>query len=115
VTGAAMFVRREVAETIGMDGSYFLGAEDSDLCVRAARAGRQTVCRGDGSRVISGARWHYYSTRNRVWWTRANFGIGCAILNWLWELLSLLRVLLVDVIRRRDLTLSRLRILALRN
>jgi len=39
VTGAVMFVRREVIAAIGMDGSFFLGAEDADLCV-ARPAGR---------------------------------------------------------------------------
>jgi N-acetylglucosaminyl-diphospho-decaprenol L-rhamnosyltransferase len=41
--GAAMMVRREVFETIGlMDESYFLYFEETDLCLSAARAGFET-------------------------------------------------------------------------
>jgi GT2 family glycosyltransferase len=82
VTGAVMFVRRAVVERVGVDGSFFLGAEDADLCVRARRAGWRVLCCGDapavhhGSRVISGPRWTYYAARNRVWFARAHFGLG---------------------------------------
>ena len=60
VTGAVMFVRREVAETVGMDGSFFLGGEDADFCVRARRQGWRVQCCGVApaihhrSRVIVG-------------------------------------------------------------
>jgi hypothetical protein len=118
VTGAVMFIRREVARHIGMDGSFFLGAEDADLCIRARRAGWRVLCRGDamathhGSAVI-GARWNYYSTRNRVWYTRACFGLGPAVLNWVCSLAMLPRVALADLVKRGDMTASRLCLLAL--
>jgi len=119
VTGAVMFVRREVIAAIGMDGSFFLGAEDADLCVRARRAGWRVVCCGDapavhhGSKVITGPRWSYYSVRNRVWFARANFGIVAAVLNWLAGAAVLPRVLVADVLKRHDLTSSRLGAMAL--
>lgn len=118
VTGAVMFIRREVAQGIGMDGSFFLGAEDADLCIRARRAGWRILCRGDavavhhGARVI-GTRWNYYSTRNRVWYTRACFGLLPAVLNWICSVLMLPRVVLADLVKRDDLTASRLCVLAL--
>jgi N-acetylglucosaminyl-diphospho-decaprenol L-rhamnosyltransferase len=121
VTGAAMFIKGEVALDVGMDGSYFLGAEDADLCIRAGRAGWRILCCGDvsarhqGGQVIAGPRWSYYTTRNRVWWTRANFGIRPAVLNWLSGLFMLPRVVVADILRRRDLTSSRLIVLALRH
>lgn len=121
VTGAAMFIKREVADDVGMDGSYFLGAEDADLCIRARRSGWRVVCCGDataqhfGARVIAGPRWTYYSTRNRVWWTRANFGTATGILNWIAGLVSLPRITLADILKRRDLTSSRLAVLGLRH
>jgi GT2 family glycosyltransferase len=44
VTGAAMMVRREVFETIGIfDDRYFMYYEDSDLCMRAQKAGFKTM------------------------------------------------------------------------
>ncbi|HEY2675036.1 MAG TPA: glycosyltransferase family 2 protein [Rugosimonospora sp.] len=118
VTGAVMFIRREVAQQVGMDGSFFLGAEDADLCIRARRAGWRILCCGDavathhGSRVI-GARWNYYSTRNRVWYTRACFGLGPALLNWVCAAATLPRVALADLVKRGDMTASRLSLLAL--
>lgn len=121
VTGAAMFIHADVARDVGMDGSYFLGAEDADLCVRAGRAGWRVVCCGEfsaqhaGSQVISGPRWTYYSARNRVWWTRANFGPRTAALNWMACLFSLPRVALADILIRRDLTSTRLTVLGLRH
>lgn len=116
-----MFIKQDVAECVGMDGSYFLGAEDADLCIRAQRAGWLVVCCGDasathfGSQVISGPRWNYYATRNRVWFARANFGFWCAALNWLYAVICLPRVALADLIKRRDFTSSRLALLALRH
>ena len=40
VTGASMMVRREVLESVGsFDDGYFLYFEETDLCLRASRAG----------------------------------------------------------------------------
>ncbi|MEE6259041.1 glycosyltransferase [Plantactinospora sonchi] len=119
VTGAVMFIRREVVDSVGMDGSFFLGGEDADLCVRARRSGWRVLCCGDapathhGNRVISGPRWTYYSVRNRVWFTRANFGLGPALLNWVWAASVLPRVALVDILRRGDIMRFRLGLMAL--
>jgi hypothetical protein len=118
VTGAVMFIRREVAARVGMDGSFFLGAEDADLCIRARRAGWRILCRGDAAAVhhgsaVIGARWNYYSTRNRVWYTRALFGPGPAALNWVCSLAMLPRVALADLVKRGDLTGTRLCLMAL--
>jgi GT2 family glycosyltransferase len=119
VTGAVMFVRREVAEQVGMDGSYFLGAEDADLCVRARRAGWRVLCCGDapathqGSRVIAGPRWSYYAARNRIWFVRADFGVLPAVLSWLGWAAVLPRIALADIVKRHQMTSSRLTLLAL--
>ena len=62
-------------------------AEDADLCIRAWRAGWRVICCGDApvthhrSQVITSATWQYYSTRNRVWFTRSTFGRAPATLN----------------------------------
>ena len=119
VTGAVMFIRREVAETIGMDGSFFLGAEDADLCIRARRKHWRVVCCGDApavhhrSQVITGPRWTYYSIRNRVWLARANFGPVSVALSWLAGLAALPRLAFGDAFLRKDFSVSRLGLLAL--
>jgi GT2 family glycosyltransferase len=119
VTGAVMFVRRAVAERVGMDGSFFLGGEDADLCVRARRQGWRVLCCGVApathhrSQVIAGPRWSYYATRNRVWFARANFGVGAALLNWICQALLVPRVAMADVVKRRELTSLRLHLMAL--
>jgi N-acetylglucosaminyl-diphospho-decaprenol L-rhamnosyltransferase len=43
VSGASMMLRREVLEDIGLfDETYFLYFEETDLCIRAHRAGWET-------------------------------------------------------------------------
>lgn len=119
VTGAAMFIRRQVLTDVGADGSYFLGCEDADLCLRAKRAGWRIMCAGHApaihhqSQVISGPRWYYYSARNRVWFVRANFGFGTAVLNWMFVAASLPRIALADSIKRRGYVASKLTLYAL--
>ncbi|MBY8874828.1 glycosyltransferase family 2 protein [Micromonospora sp. PLK6-60] len=121
VTGAVMFIRREVVEDVGLDGSFFIGAEDTDLCVRARRTGWRVLCCGDapathhGSRVMSGSRWTYYTIRNRVWFARTNFGVGAALLNWIWAVSLLPRMAVGDILKRRDTTRLRLGLMALRH
>lgn len=121
VTGAAMFIRAAVARDPGMDGSYFLGAEDVDLCVRAGRAGWRVLCCGDavatheGSRLIAGPRWTYYTVRNRVWWAKANYGAATAVLNWLAGAAAVPRIAAADLLKRSDLTSTRLALLGLRH
>ncbi len=121
VTGAAMFVRAELMTAVGMDGSYFLGYEDTDFCVRARRAGYRVVCHGGasavhhGSRVISGPRWSYYAPRNRVWFARSCFGLPVAALVWFSQVARIPRVVAADLLKRRDLTSTRLSLLAARH
>ncbi|MBI4039709.1 glycosyltransferase family 2 protein [Candidatus Daviesbacteria bacterium] len=75
VSGAAMFVRREVFDKVGLfDERYFLYYEDSDLCIRAQQAGfdliftpraflwhKNAAATGLGSPLQD-----YYITRNRL-------------------------------------------------
>ena len=46
VTGAVMFVRASTLYSVGMDGSYFLGCEDADFCIRARSQGWRVRCVG---------------------------------------------------------------------
>lgn len=119
VTGAIMFVRGEVMRDIGFDGSFFLGAEDVDLCLRARRAGWRVLCCGDspaihhGALTITGPWWWYYGTRNRVWLARTHFGLAPAALTWTCRLMLVPLVALADLSKRRRLLNARLTLVAL--
>lgn len=121
VTGAVMFVRASALYGVGMDGSYFLGNEDVDFCIRARSQGWRVRCVGSapavhlGSRVISGPRWSYYATRNRVWFVRSRYGRTRALAAWILQVGLLPRVVIADVVKRRDITTSRLMVLGLRH
>jgi GT2 family glycosyltransferase len=107
-------------EDVGLDPAYFLGSEDVDLCVRVRRAGGRVVCVGDAavthdrSQVI-GSMWPYYTVRNRVWSARKLFGRSSACLTWAWFAALYPRILLADLVKRRDLRSSRLHARGLRD
>jgi N-acetylglucosaminyl-diphospho-decaprenol L-rhamnosyltransferase len=121
VTGAVMFVRASTLYGVGMDGSYFLGYEDADFCIRARSQGWRVRCVGSapathfGSQVISGPRWSYYATRNCVWFVRSRYGRTRALAAWLWQFGLLPRVVFADLVKRHDITSSRLMVLGLRH
>jgi len=77
VEGACILVKREVLEKIGLlNPRYFAYWEETDLCIRGAKAGYRSVF------VPSSKIWHkvsmsvdssakvYYLTRNRLWFMR---------------------------------------------
>jgi GT2 family glycosyltransferase len=86
VTGCAIMARREVWEQVGLlDDKFFMYYEETEWCVRAARAGYRIV------HIPAAMMWHkiplnaradsvrayYYMTRNRLlflWATRAGLG-----------------------------------------
>lgn len=114
VTGAVLFTRRSILTDLRMDGSYFLGREDTDFCFRARAAGWRVRCVGTrsaihhGSTVIGGALWSYYAARNSAWFADDYLGRVRGTLLRLWLVLLLVRVMAADVLKRHDLTHSRL-------
>ncbi|MFN2607552.1 MAG: glycosyltransferase family 2 protein [Acidimicrobiales bacterium] len=113
VTGAAMFCRAQVVTEVGFDGSYFLGAEDADLCDRAALRGWATVVVRDaqgyhrGGATMTGGRWQYYTIRNRVWFLRKRRSRWAGWAYWVWSAFVLLpRVAVADTVKRRGYVLS---------
>ena len=81
VCGAGLIVKRSVLETVGMfDPRFFLIWEESDLCVRAKRAGFAVLtCPGANvwhkvSASFTGGKPHttYYWWRNRLLWIEKN-------------------------------------------
>jgi GT2 family glycosyltransferase len=74
VSGAAMLIRRDVFEQIGLFAeAYFYGFEDLDFCLRARAAGFRTVCvgsavvehAGQGS-IGRSSRRLYFAARNHL-------------------------------------------------
>lgn len=113
-TGAAMFMSSDCLTSVRFDERYFLGMEDVDFCVRAARKGMRTCVLTvdgvvhEGGAVIGAARWYYYSTRNPIWFLRTERGEPWHLLLVLRECFLLSRVLVADIVRRRGSTRSRL-------
>jgi N-acetylglucosaminyl-diphospho-decaprenol L-rhamnosyltransferase len=107
VTGAALFCRHEVTESVGFDGSYFLGFEDVDIGRRARLNGWKVVVVSRGIAIhpgrvtLKGARPVYYGVRNQVWFSR-RYGsfLGSALAS-IYVMRSFPRILAVDVVKRR--------------
>ena len=105
--GAVMFCRREVIRDIGWDGSYFLGVEDVDICMRAKKAGWRVVVvtsaiafhTGESTRTSTMAA--YYALRNRLWFARKYHDRRVQYLLTGYLLLLLGRIAVKDVLKRR--------------
>ncbi len=107
VTGAALVIRGDCLREVGLDGRYFLGFEDVDLCYRARDAGWRVVLtprpawhRGGGS--IRGDRYVFYIVRNRLWFGRSRRWRARTALIAAWSALYFLpRMVVGDVVRGR--------------
>jgi GT2 family glycosyltransferase len=107
VTGAALFCRREVAESIGFDGSYFLGFEDVDLGLRARSSGWKVVIVSRAVAVhparatLKGARPVYYGARNQIWFSRRHGSFVGSAMASVYMMRSFPRIVMADLIKRR--------------
>lgn len=114
VTGAVLFTRRSILTELQMDGSYFLGREDTDYCFRARYEGWRVRCVGEhsathhGSLVMGASMWSYYATRNSAWFADAYFGRLRGGLLRLWLVVLLVRVFAADILKRHALAHSHL-------
>jgi N-acetylglucosaminyl-diphospho-decaprenol L-rhamnosyltransferase len=105
--GTGIFCRHEVIRDVGWDGSYFLGIEDVDICMRAKKSGWRVVIvapaiashTGESTRTETITA--YYSARNRLWFTRKYHDRRVQALLTAYLLLSLFRVAVADVLRWR--------------
>jgi GT2 family glycosyltransferase len=105
--GAAIFCRREVITDIGWDGSYFLGVEDVDICMRAKKRGWRVVTipsaiafhTGESTRTSTTTA--YYAPRNQLWFARKYYDRRVQILITAYLLLVLCRVAVADLLKRR--------------
>lgn len=108
VTGASLFCRHEVLESVGFDGSYFLGFEDLDIAYRARLVGWKVVVVSAASAVhpgrttLNGARPVYYGIRNQIWFSRRYGSFLGSIAATLYTLRTVPRVILADVVKRRS-------------
>lgn len=81
VTGACMYIRRDVIATIGgLDETYFSYYEDTDYCLRAMQAGFKIVCTG-GARVV-----HHENSSTKLnnadWWRMFSHGQRVFLSKW---------------------------------
>lgn len=108
VTGCAMMVSRAVFERVGLlDPDYFLYYEDTDLCVRAAKAGFKSYCvqtakvwhkESSSTQANLGSDLHaYYHTRNRLLFLRKHGRIAQSVHRENW---TFLRKYVGGVVRR---------------
>ena len=106
-TGGALFCRHEIIRNIGWNGSYFLGFEDVDICMRAKNRGWRIVIvpsatafhTGESTRTSAIA--GYYATRNHLWFARRYRDRRVQALLTLYLLLVLCRVAMADVLKGR--------------
>jgi GT2 family glycosyltransferase len=114
VTGAALFCRGELFNSMTFDGSYFLGCEDVDFCLRANRNGWKVVVISaaigthPARTTLKGARPVYYEMRNEIWLSRKYQSLLCNVAITLYMLRVTPRVGVADVIKKRRLSHSRL-------
>jgi N-acetylglucosaminyl-diphospho-decaprenol L-rhamnosyltransferase len=107
VTGASLFCRHEVLESVSFDGSYFLGFEDLDIGHRARMAGWKVVVLLHASAThparatLKGARPVYYGIRNQIWFSRKNVSVLNGLAMTLYSLRVMPRILLADLVKRR--------------
>lgn len=108
VTGASVFCKHEVFESIGFDGSYFLSYEDLDIAYRAKLAGWKVVVVAGasgthpGRTTLKGARPVYYGMRNQIWFSRRHGSFLVSIAITLHMLRVVPRVVVADVFKRRS-------------
>jgi N-acetylglucosaminyl-diphospho-decaprenol L-rhamnosyltransferase len=105
--GAVMFCRHEIITDVGWDGSYFLGVEDVDICLRAKKHHWRVVAvpsaiafhTGESTRTSAAAR--YYAPRNQLWFARRYRSRRVQALLTAYLLLLLFRIALADILKRR--------------
>lgn len=83
VSGCCMLIKTEVLNQVGLfDDNYFLYAEDTDLCIRTINAGYKIFVSqaakiyhkvSQSSASKTSALPVYYTTRNRLYFTKKNF------------------------------------------
>jgi N-acetylglucosaminyl-diphospho-decaprenol L-rhamnosyltransferase len=107
VTGAALFCRYEVLESVGFDGSYFLGVEDVDFGYRAKLCGWRVVLLSEdltthsARATLGGARPVYYGIRNQIWFARRHGSFVCSAALTILLLRAIPRVMFADLVKRR--------------
>jgi N-acetylglucosaminyl-diphospho-decaprenol L-rhamnosyltransferase len=105
--GAVIFCRHEVIRDIGWDGSYFLGVEDVDICMRVKKKGWRVVVvpsaiafhTGESTRTSTMAA--YYAPRNRLWFARKYHGRRVQALLTVYLLILLSRIAVADLFKGR--------------
>lgn len=115
VTGAVMFIRREVLSDIPFDCSYFLLFEDVDFCISARQIGWRVRCvaataihdQSSAGHSLTGSRTTYYQSRNRAWFVRRHFP-NRLIISYASMAMSGVRLFASDTVKARNYNRTRL-------
>ena len=103
IVGAIMFISPKVHNTLKFDESFFLGFEDVDYCINMKKLiGLKVVVRSNstaihvGSTSIGKIRWYYFNSRNAIWFSHKHGGAMSLSLNIVYQLIRLLRFVIID-------------------
>jgi len=111
VAGCCMLVKKEVFERVGLlDEDYFFGWEDVDFCLKAKKAGFETVIFNSGEVFHKGSTsigylssgWVYYCLRSRLLFIKKHLGIKGLILRLGAPVISVLAWSLVFYLKRPE-------------
>lgn len=121
IIGASMFIRKEAVANIGpMNESYFMYWDETEYCVRAKRAGwkiyavsKSVVYHKEGWRKKDQNIWsEYYAVRNFLFFTKKYYK-KYLLVNFIYTCLISCKIAIASIVKKRKLTLFRLRIKAI--
>jgi N-acetylglucosaminyl-diphospho-decaprenol L-rhamnosyltransferase len=109
IVGAIMFISPKVYNTLKFDESFFLGFEDVDYCINMKKiTGLKVVVPSKasaihvGSTSIGKVRWYYFNSRNAIWFSHKQGGPVSLSLNMLYQLIRLLRFIIIDTFKYKS-------------
>lgn len=110
IAGAIMFIRAECHRQISMDPRFFLLYEETDFLLRVSATGWRVIVAPDRAwHRVGGTMPHdvcaYYSTRNRIWFSRIHGRSWQQVAVVLWLALAFIpRAMAADAVRGRGTT-----------
>ena len=103
IVGAIMFISPKVHNNLKFDESFFLGFEDVDYCINMKKfiglkvvISRNSTAIHIGSTSIGKIRGYYFISRNAIWFSYKQGGAVSLSLNMIYQLIRLLRFVIID-------------------
>jgi GT2 family glycosyltransferase len=115
IVGAIMFISPKVYNFLKFDESFFLGFEDVDYCINMRKhIGLKVVVSANtraihiGSTSVGKIRWFYFLSRNAIWFSYKQGGTVSLTLNAIYQLIRLLRIIMMDTFKYQSYYRTRL-------